>query len=162
MRFFQTISTVMLFMLFSGCTAPVQTTPALKTPTPTEAETVRSPVISTSMGVFEIVSAQLVDEANSTKANPGEKILLVGLTLDGKSPVLGSIALDEFRELTQSTTFDDQVHVTGTNDLNSISNMAGWVNDEFVMGFLVPDTAGEFLFHWPGLESIDLTGYLQP
>lgn len=162
MRFFQTISTVMLFMLFSGCTAPVQTTQALKTATLTEAEPVSSPVISTSMGVFEIVSTRLVDEANSTKANPGEKILLVGMTLNGISPELGSIPLDEFRDLTQSTTYDDQVHVTGTNDLNAISTMAGWVNDEFVMGFVVPDTASEFLFYWPGQEPIDLIGYFQP
>ena len=113
------------------------------------------------MGQFAVTGARLVDEANSTKANPGEKILLVVLTLDGRNPDPGSIPLDKFSALTRDSASGEQVHVTGSDGLDAISTMGGWVDGEFVMGFNVPASGADFVFHWPGLEAMDLVGLMK-
>jgi hypothetical protein len=147
---------LILLAAVSGC-APAPT--AIPTPTATLLPVPYS--IPTSLGQFGVSRARLVDEANSTKANPGEKILLVTLTLDGKNPDSGSIPLDQFSALTHDSASGEQVHVTGSDGVDAISTMGGWVDGEFVMGFNVPANGADFVFHWPGLEPMDLTGLMK-
>lgn len=93
--------------------------------------------LETSMGDFLITSVRLVDEVQGEKAQPGEKFLLVGLTQPGLvNLVTGEFSLESFQNMMQDDT--GQIYVMGSDDSRVISTMAGWVQDEFVMGFRVP------------------------
>jgi hypothetical protein len=144
-------------LIMTGCAVSAQPT-SVPTTEPAMATTLK---VTTSLGEFEVVSARMVDEANSTQANPGEKILLVVLTLDGKTPEMGAIPLDQIQTLTHDSSTDEQVHVTGSDNLDVISTMGGWVDGDFTLGFNIPETATGLVLHWPGQPALDLSGLMK-
>ena len=112
------------------------------------------PTLKTAMGDFVISSARLVDEVHDQKSRPGEAFLLVVLT----QPDLGNLVPGEFSLETFQTMIQDssgQIYVAGKEGSHSISTMAGWVGDEFCMGFTVP-VMESYSLHWPGNSPIQL------
>jgi hypothetical protein len=112
-------------------------------------------ILKTSMGDFVIASSRLVDEIHDQKSPSGEKFLLVILT----HPNLKNLAPAEFSLETFQKTIQDssgQIYVSGKDDAQFISTMAGWVQEEFTMGFTVP-VAESYTLHWPGNSPIELS-----
>ena len=113
------------------------------------------PNLKTSMGDFLISSAHLVDEVHDEKAPPGEKFLLVILTQPGLvNLVPGEFSLESFRTMIQES--NGQIYVLGKDGSPVISTMAGWIEDEFTMGFRVA-LADSYTLYWPGNSPIELT-----
>jgi hypothetical protein len=113
------------------------------------------PNLKTSMGDFLISSAHLVDEVHDEKAQPGEKFLLVSLTQPGLvNLVPGEFSLESFQTMIRES--NDQIFVLGKDGAPVISTMAGWIEDEFTMGFRVP-IAESYTLYWPGNSPIELT-----
>jgi hypothetical protein len=48
------------------------------------------------------------------------------------------------------------IYVSGKDDTQFISTMAGWVQDEFTMGFTVP-IEESYTLHWPENSPIELS-----
>jgi hypothetical protein len=112
------------------------------------------PVLKTTMGDFVISSTRLVDEVHDQKSPPGEKFLLVVLTQsDLKDLAPDKFSLDTFQKMIQDSS--GQIYTSGKNDSQYISTMAGWVEDEFTIGFPVP-VETSYTLHWPGNSPIDL------
>lgn len=123
--------------------------PALNT-----AET-SQPVLKTSLGDFLIPSARLVDEVHDQKSRSGEKFLLVVLTSsDLKNLDPGKFSLDAFQKMIQDS--NGQIYVAGKDNSQFISTMAGWIEDEFTMGFTVP-ILETYTLHWLGNSPIELS-----
>ena len=103
--------------------------------------------IHTSAGDFVYVSARFVDEVHGETPEPGHNILLVVLArAEG-----GEIDLAAFQEATRGI-----VYVLGDDGSLTYSPMAGWVDDEFVIGFRPPETAGTFQLIWPENPPIEV------
>ncbi|GAP12962.1 hypothetical protein LARV_00702 [Longilinea arvoryzae] len=120
-----------------------------------EAEAADSqPVLKTAIGDLVIASARLVDEVNGQKSQPEGKILLVILTQPGKENLTpGEFKLEDFQKMIQES--NGEIYVSGKEDLQIISTMAGWVEDEFAMGFMVP-VQDSYTLHWPENDPIAL------
>jgi hypothetical protein len=117
------------------------------TPSPT--------ILKTTMGDFVITSARLVDEVHDQKSRPGEEFLLVALTQpDLANLVPGEFSLEAFQKMIQDS--NGQIYVSGKDDSQYISTMAGWVQDEFNMGFTVP-VEESYTLHWPGNSPVELS-----
>jgi hypothetical protein len=113
------------------------------------------PVLKTTMGDFVIASARLVDEVHDQKSRPGEKFLLVILTQPGlENLVPGEFSLEVFQKMIQDS--NGQIFVSGKVGTQFISTMAGWVQDEFTMGFTVP-IVESYTLHWPGNSPVELS-----
>ncbi len=113
------------------------------------------PILKTTMGDFVITSARLVDEVHDQKSRPGEKFLLLILTQpDLENLVPGEFSLDNFQKMIQDS--NGQIYVSGKDGSQFISTMAGWVQDEFTMGFTVPNVES-YTLHWPGNFPIELS-----
>jgi hypothetical protein len=113
------------------------------------------PNLETSMGVFSISSARLLDEIHDEKAQPGEKFLIVILTQPGlENLVPGKFSLESFQTMIGES--NGQIYVLGKDSSRVISTMAGWIEDEFAMGFRVP-IAESYTLYWPGNSPIELT-----
>jgi len=111
-------------------------------------------VVKTTMGEFIISSVRLVDEVHDQQSEPGEKFLLIVLTdPNGKNLVPGEFLLEDFQKMIQDS--NGQIYVTGADDSKIISTMAGWVEDEFALGFRVPIVDSYTLF-WSGNSPIEL------
>lgn len=140
-------------------TAPTALIAATEIPAPTQVPAVETTaLLHTSAGDFEIQSARWVDEIHGNKPAPGEKILLVLLTQPGQGRIVpGAFSLEDFQKAIQSTSSGDQVHLAGSAGAYAISTMAGWVgekNDEFAMGFRLPDKTETYQLVWPGNEPV--------
>ena len=113
------------------------------------------PNLKTTMGDFLISSARLVDEVHDEKAQPGEKFLLVILTQPGRvNLVPGEFSLESFQTMLRES--NGQIYVLGKDGAPVISTMAGWIEDEFTMGFRIP-IAESYTLYWPGNSPIELT-----
>jgi len=138
-------------LCLSSCNSSteLQETEAVKPATPSQ------PTLKTTMGDLAITSARLVDEVHDQKSRPGEGFLLVSLTRpDLNNLVPGEFSLDAFQKMIQDS--NGQIYVSGKEDTQFISTMAGWVQDEFTMGFTVP-MEESFTLHWPGNSPIELS-----
>jgi hypothetical protein len=123
-------------------------TETLNTATPSQLN------LKTTMGDFLITSVRLVDEVQGDKSQPGEKFLLVTLTQPGLvNLVPGEFSLESFQNMLHAS--NGQIYVLGNDDSPIISTMAGWVQDEFVMGFRVP-VAESYTLYWPGNSPFEL------
>ncbi|HLO14298.1 MAG TPA: hypothetical protein VK206_05685 [Anaerolineales bacterium] len=110
--------------------------------------------LKTTMGDFLITSVRLVDEVHGEKSQPGDKFLLVILTQPGVANLIpGEFSLESFQNMIRDS--HGQIYVLGNDDSPTISTMAGWVQDEFVMGFRVP-MAESYTLYWPGNSPIEL------
>ena len=113
------------------------------------------PALKTTMGDFVVKSARLVDEVHGQKSPAGQKFLLVTLTKpDLKNLVAGEFSLDTFQKMMQDSS--GQIYVSGKDGFQFTSTMAGWVGDEFAMGFTV-SVLESLTLHWPGNSPIELS-----
>lgn len=113
------------------------------------------PSLKTSMGDFLIRAVRLVDEVHNEKAQPGEKFLLVILTKPGLvNLVPGEFSLESFETMIRES--NGQIYVLGKDGSPIISPMAGWIEDEFTMGFRVPP-AESYTLYWLGNAPIELS-----
>ncbi len=145
-----------LAMLVSASCSPSPTSPpvateAVVTATPAPSQ----PILKTSMGEYVIASSRLVDEVHDSKAPAGKKFLLIGLAqtdLHKLSP--GEFSLETFQKMMLENQND--IYIQGKDDSQSYSSqMAGWVEDDFVVGFTVPLTEA-YTLYWPGNAPIPL------
>ena len=106
------------------------------------------------MGDFVIASARLVDEVHEEKSQAGEKFLLVVLTQPDLTDLIpGEFSLEDFGNMRHNS--DGEIYILGSDNSRIISTMAGWVEDEFAMGFRVP-ILETYTLYWPGNSPIDL------
>ncbi|PKN88443.1 MAG: hypothetical protein CVU46_00730 [Chloroflexi bacterium HGW-Chloroflexi-8] len=142
---------IAIFAIYSSSCAPKSTLPVNgeeKTTEPVQQ------VLKTTMGDFVINSTRLVDEVNNQQSQPEEKFLLVILTdPNGKNLVPGEFLLEDFQKMIQDS--NGQIYVLGEGDFQIISTMAGWVEDEFVLGFRVP-IVDSYTLSWSGNSPIEL------
>lgn len=145
------VISILVAVTLSSC-APLNGLPA------TEVVSTEGPAqqtLRTTMGDFSIAAARLVDEVHSDTAQPGEKFLLVVLTQpDGANINPAEFSLEAFQSMVQAS--NGQVYVTVNDGSPIISTMAGWLEDEFVMGFRVPE-AESYMLHWLENGPIELT-----
>jgi hypothetical protein len=147
---------VLLFSV-SACSqseaAPSTATEEVKA---SETQAAAQPVLKTSLGDFVIVSARFVDEVHGTKPKPGEKILLVILSQPGLEKLdMATFSLEAFDKLVHDTS-KEPIHILGSDGSETISTMAGWVDEEFAMGFIVPAAAETYTLVWPDNSPIEI------
>ena len=141
---------IIVALCLSSCSPP---SPAIKIKETETAISVQS-ILKTAIGDFLIASVDLVDEVNGQQARPGQKILLITLTqTDSKNLVPGEFSLEAFQRMIQDGS--GSIHVCGADGSQSISTMAGWVQDEFAMGFAIP-IAKSYTLYWAGNSPIEL------
>jgi hypothetical protein len=142
---------VFVVLCLSACS------PSSGLPEPREVNTATptQPILKTMMGDFVIASARLVDEVHDQKSRPGEGFLLVILSQpDLENLVPGEFSLEAFQKMIQDS--NGQIYVSGKDDTQFILTMAGWVQDEFNMGFTVP-VEESYTLHWPGNSPVELS-----
>jgi hypothetical protein len=142
---------VIVALCLSSCSpsSGLSETAVVNTATPSQ------PIIKTTMGDFVITSTRLVDEVHDQIASPGEAFLLVILTQPGlENLVPDKFSLDVFQKMIQDS--NGQIYVSGKDGSKTISTMAGWVQDEFTIGFRVP-VVESYTLHWPGNPPIELS-----
>lgn len=126
-------------------------------PAPTEAPAAASGKLTTTAGEFAIVGARFVAEANGTRPQPGERLLLVMLARPDRTPLTpADFSLEAFQQAVQDPGAGG-VYLLGADGARAITTMAGWVADEFAMGFRVPEGTGAVTLYWPGNDPIALT-----
>jgi len=114
------------------------------------------PVLKTSLGDFIIVSTRFVDEVHGTKPKPGEKILLVTLSQPGLERLdPTTFSLEAFDKMIHDTS-KGSIYILGSDGSKTISTMAGWVDEDFAMGFIVPSAAETYTLYWPDNSPIDI------
>jgi hypothetical protein len=157
---FARVVTLAVLMLFIWACAPNSSVPlpsVTTEPAPTFIPTTDSvqPLLKTEMGDLAIGAARLVDEANGVKPQAGEKLLLVSLT----HPDLANLDPSTFSLEDFNTMFHDpgmELYILGNDGSKTISTMAGWVGDEFSVGFKVPVDINTYTLHWTGNSPIPL------
>jgi hypothetical protein len=112
-------------------------------------------ILKTTMGDFVIASARLVDEVHDSQAPSGEKFLLIGLVDSTmKKLVPGEFSLEDFQTVIQKNQSD--IYVLGESGSQTYyTQMGGWVEDDFVIGFRVP-IEESYTLYWPGNAPIPL------
>ncbi|CAG0995277.1 hypothetical protein ANAEL_02548 [Anaerolineales bacterium] len=149
------VSATIMLCLFSCkplAQSPIETSKSEIISTPTA--DAKQPPLKTIMGDFVIASVRLTDEVHGEKSQAGEKFLLVILTqpdLTNLAP--GKFSLEEFGNMVHNS--DGEIYILGSDNSKIISTMAGWVEDEFAMGFRVP-ILETYTLYWPGNLPIDL------
>ena len=134
--------------------AATQETKALDTPMPEN--DISQPLVKTSMGDLVIVSARFVDEVHGEKPDSGEKILLLILSQPGLARVdPGTFSLEAFDKMAHDTSKGD-IYILGDDRSKTISTMAGWVDDEFAIGFKVPVAVKTYTLFWQDNPAIDI------
>lgn len=104
--------------------------------------------LPTSNGDYKLISARIVPEANGNKPTPNEKLLLVVLErTDG-----GQIDLAAFQTAIQEV--PEGVYILGDDSSKTITTMAGWVDEDFSIGFRVPENLKTYELHWPGINPL--------
>jgi hypothetical protein len=144
------IITVITAIVLAGCTqSPATETKIESTATPSVQ------TLTTTMGDFVIVSTQLVDSVHDTQAPPGSKFLLIGLTKpDLKKLVVGEFSLEEFQKMINAD--HKNIFISGSDgSQSSYTQMGGWVEDDFLIGFTVP-IVETYTLNWTGNLPIQL------
>jgi hypothetical protein len=151
-----------MMIILAGCKQATTTTPSIATEAPTATDTPRpeneaaQAVLKTAMGDFLIVTARDVAEVNGVKPGAGEKILLVILSRPGQERLEpGTFPLEAFDKMIHDTS-NGEIYILGSDGSKTISTMGGWVNDEFAMGFRLPEPAKGLKLFWPGNAPIDI------
>lgn len=107
-------------------------------------------IFQTEIGDMRYLSARFVDEVHGVTPNPGHKLLLVRL-----EPADGAeLDLQKFQEAHM------QIFIEGDDDSSSLSTMAGFVEDGFVIGFQVPDTIQTYTLVWGDNPPLDISSDL--
>ena len=144
---FLTLLAALAVLLLAACGPAAENAPA------------EPPLLKTSMGDFEIVSARLVDQVNDSVAPPGDKFLLLELASpDGEKLVIGEFSLEDFQRMTEAG--GEELYIAGEDGAPRFHNgMAGWPDqDEFVIGFTIfAPLPKSYTLHWPGNDPVTLT-----
>jgi len=133
----------------AGCKAPVDSSESK--PDVTAEPSPR--ILKTFMGEFLIDSARVADQVKDIQAPEGEQFLLISFTFtDGTKPIAGEFSLEDFQAMINSGEGD--VYVESDDGTNSMyTQMGGWLEDDFVIGFRVP-VAESYTLHWGGNDPI--------
>jgi hypothetical protein len=129
---------VVVITLSACAPRPAETAPTVAPAAPA--------VLKTSIGDLRVTSARLVDQANSTQAEPGHKILLLGLERVDDSP----IDLQQFQDA------HVQAFIRGDDDSATTSTMGGFVDGAFSIGFQVPETLKTYSLEWEGNDPVEI------
>jgi hypothetical protein len=143
-----------VILLFTACSVPptaaptatpqataiTLTTAVVKTAVPNQgAAAVPARVnLKTAVGDMVYTTARFVNEANSTRPEPGKKLLLVFLERADKS----SIDLQKWVDARQ------QIFIRGDDGSETLSTMGGFVDNQFAIGFQVPETVKTYQLVW--------------
>jgi len=113
------------------------------------------PFLNTTMGEFVIVTSRLVDEIHGDKPLPGNKFLLVVLAGPEMAKLeAGIFSLEEFQKMV--TASGDDIYILGKDNVQTFSSgMGGWAGEEFVMGFMVPESE-PYTLYWPENSPVEL------
>jgi hypothetical protein len=94
--------------------------------------------LRTAIGDMVYTSARFVNEANSTRPEPGKKLLLVFVEQADKSSI----------DLQQWVDAKMQIFIRGDDGSKTLSTMGGFVDNQFAIGFQVPETAKTYQLVW--------------
>jgi len=141
---------LILALCLAACASPSET-PAMAEPSATVPS---QPALKTTLGDFVITSARLAGEVHDQPAPTGMQFLLLTLAQpDLKNLDPGGFSLEAFQKMIQDSA--GQINVSGKDGTTYISNMAGWVEEEFTLGFTVP-VEETYTLNWPGNTPIQL------
>jgi hypothetical protein len=149
MRWFNPATLLILFL--ASYSTPAATPETLSTETAIPAVQ----TLKTSIGEFEIASARLVDEVHDTKAPEGMKFMLISLTgLDSRPIILGEFDLEDFQKMINEE--PGGVRIVGDDGSETrYTQMGGWLDDEFLIGFTVTP-AKTYTLKWGDSVTIPL------
>lgn len=141
---------LILALCLAACASPAATSTAAE-PTATVPS---QPILKTILGDFMITSTRLAGEVHDQPAPAGMQFLLLTLAQpDQKNLDPGEFSLEAFQKMIQDSA--GRIHVSGKDGAPYISNMAGWVEEEFTLGFTVP-VEETYTLDWPGNPPIQL------
>jgi hypothetical protein len=143
-----------LAMALSLAACGAQPAAVVTTPTPTPAAAAVAPaavaavkpVLKTALGDLTVVSARFVNEVHGETPAPGFKILLVALERADGAPI----------DLAAFQTAQLGTHILGEDGSETISPMAGLVDEKFVMGFRLPEAVQTYTLVWPGNDPVKI------
>jgi hypothetical protein len=121
----------------------------LNTPTPTTAPA-GDGILPTSIGDFKYLSARIVDEVNGAVPLPGEKILLVVIERVDEEQIDLAAFDTAIRKVPEG------VFIEGEDGSKTIHTMGGWVDEDFTIGFRVPEALKTYTLHWPGANPLSI------
>lgn len=150
------VMTILLCLAACDSSSNLSQEPAILVTPSADGSSPALPVLNTTMGEFIIVTSRLVDEVHGDKSLQGYKFLLVGLAGPGNTKLeAGIFSLEAFQTMVYES--DNGIYVLGKDNSQTFSTgMGGWVGEEFVMGFMVPE--GEaYTLYWPENSPIELT-----
>lgn len=134
--------------------APAAPSPAAPAESATPVAPSSSRRLQTALGEFAVVAARYVAEANGTRPQPGERLLLVILAQPNLEPLTpNDLSLEAFDQAVHDPG-DGGVYLLGADGPPVTSTMGGWVDEEFALGFRVPTTGGTYTLHWPGNDPL--------
>lgn len=141
------ILTAFVILIITACTPTIA-------PLVTE-EVSKLQLLKTTMGDFQISSVRLVDEVHDSKAPDGNRFLLVGLAKpDSQKLIVGEFSLESFQAMMAES--QNQIYISGKDGSQTFySQMGGWVDDDFVIGFTVP-IIDSYTLYWPNNDPIPL------
>ena len=103
-------------------------------------------VLKTDIGDLVYVSARLVDEVNGVTPVTGNKLVLVILERADQN----DFDLQAFHDAHM------QIYLQGDDGSNTLSTMAGFVGEEFAIGFQGPEAAKTYRLVWGENAPIDI------
>jgi len=116
--------------------------------------TLTNQTLKTSMGDLIISDIQLADEVHNQQPPAGQKFLLLTLAKSDLQPLdPATFSLETFQTMMQENS--GKIYINGNSDTQFISTMAGWVEDDFMVGFLV-DESNSYTLYWPDNPTINL------
>lgn len=112
-------------------------------------------MLKTSVGEFVIVSARLVDEVHDSQAPSGQKFLLIGLVdANMQKLVPGEFLLEKLQAAIQES--QNEIYISAKDGSQTFyTQMGGWIEDDFVIGFTVPEEE-TYTLYWPDNAPIPL------
>jgi hypothetical protein len=107
--------------------------------------------LQTNVGELVFVSARFVDQVNGAISLPGRRILLVIVERPDQSRIdLASFGGEGMK-----------VFIQGDDGSKNSGVMAGWVGNEFALGFQVPNTAKTYTLAWGTNPPVDITAAVE-
>ncbi|MBE2201157.1 MAG: hypothetical protein IAE79_21265 [Anaerolinea sp.] len=116
-------------------------------------------VVNTNIGDFQIVSSRFEDEVKGDLAGLNEKILVVVLTQPGLNKLdPNTFSLEDFDQVRRDILIEVEwleppdyslAHLLNIDDkFFTLCSMAGWLEEDFVIGCKVPAPADTYKLHW--------------
>ena len=134
--------------------APAAPSPAAPAESATPVAPSSSRRLQTALGEFAVVAARYVAEANGTRPQPGERLLLVILAQPNLEPLTpNDLSLEAFEQAVHDPGAGG-VYLLGADGTPVTSTMGGWVDEEFALGFRVPAAGETYTLHWPGNDPL--------